>query len=41
VKEKFTANRNEAPDLSTGLAFESHRAAQQSGKIGKIESRRR
>jgi hypothetical protein len=29
VKEKFTANVNEAPDLSLALAFESHRAPQQ------------
>jgi hypothetical protein len=32
VKEKFTANVNEAPDLSLALAFESHRAPQQDEK---------
>jgi hypothetical protein len=32
VKEKFTVNVNEAPDLSLALAFESHRAPQQSEK---------
>jgi hypothetical protein len=29
VKEKFTVNCGEAPDLSAGLAFESHHALQQ------------
>jgi hypothetical protein len=28
VKEKFTANVDEVPDLSLALAFESHRAPQ-------------
>jgi hypothetical protein len=32
VKEKFTGNVSEAPDLSAALAFESHHAPQQSEK---------
>jgi hypothetical protein len=32
VKEKFTLNYSEAPDLSLALAFESHRAPQQGEK---------
>jgi hypothetical protein len=32
VKEKFTVNYNQAPDLSLALAFESHHAPQQSEK---------
>lgn len=37
MKEKFRVNCGEAPDLSVGLAFESHHALQQRAKI---ESRR-
>jgi hypothetical protein len=32
VKEKFTGNYKEAPDLSLALVFESHRAPQQGEK---------
>jgi hypothetical protein len=40
VKEKFTANVNEAPDLSLALAFESHRAPQR-GEQNESESQAR
>jgi hypothetical protein len=33
VKEKFTVNYSEAPDLSLALTFESHRAPQQGEKL--------